>query len=77
MNSHLHTELELAEALHEWHSLDVANSAAQLDNAHLRFDIVFHRLLGHPFHPFLDGVRDMGNNWRWIIITLGFHSSIC
>lgn len=72
MNFHYHylqttnldTELELPEALHKGHSLDIAHGASQLDNAHLWLYVVFHGLLGHSLHPFLDGIGDMGNNWK-------------
>lgn len=58
----LNTELELTEALNERHALDVAHSATQFYDAHLGLDVVLDRLLGHSLHPFLDGVRYMGND---------------
>lgn len=76
---YLHTELKLPETLHEGHSLDVSHGAAQFDNAHLWLMIVFHGNLSYPFHPFLDGVRYMRNNWNGGSIKLLFqqvHSNV-
>lgn len=62
--TYLHTELELTECLDKVHALDVAYGAAKLYDAHLRFDVALDRLLGHPFHPLLDRVRDMGHHCK-------------
>lgn len=57
-----HPELELPERLHKCHALDVADCAAQLDNAHLRLALPVHRLAGHLLHPVLNGVRNVRND---------------
>ena len=52
--------LELAQRLDERHRLDVADGAAELDDAHIRrIGLAVHRDLRHALDPLLDLVRDM------------------
>lgn len=55
----LHAKLKLPEGFHEWHSLDITDRAAQLDDAHFRLDVLLDRLLSDPLNPFLDRIRNV------------------
>ena len=59
-------ELELPERLHERHALDVADGAAQLDDADLGLGVAVDADGDHgdALDPRLDGVGDVGHDLR-------------
>jgi hypothetical protein len=62
MKIYLDPKLKLPESLDEGHSLNIADGAAQLYDAHLWFDVAFDRLLCNSLDPFLNGIRYVRDN---------------
>ena len=60
LSGHIASELELPQSLQEWPGLNVAHSAAQLDDANVWGCIrAVHRNVGDALDPVLDGIGHM------------------